>query len=252
MSAAKPKVFVPESAELGQTPLLICFPYAGGNPYLFMEWVRQLRPEIQVQAVQAPGHGSRLTERPKHTIAEIVSEIMQHFPETGQRLFAFYGHSLGALLAFETARQLRKEGRPLPIHLFVGASRPPHLGPIEPLLHPLNEQDFLHGVQARYSGIPGEVFHDPDLRSLFLPGLRADFAVYETYTYQADAPLPCPISAFAGNDDPFVPEALIRGWRSYTSAGFEVTSLPGDHFFLVQSRDALIGKIREQLAARRF
>jgi medium-chain acyl-[acyl-carrier-protein] hydrolase len=214
-----------------------------------MEWVRLLRPDVQVLVMQAPGHGGRLTEPPKETVPAIVSEVIQHFPRVGEHKFAFYGHSLGAILALETARQLRREGRQLPSRLFIGGSRPPHLGPIHPLLHRLDELDFLNGIQTRYSGIPGEVMRDPELRALFLPGLRADFAAYETYTHQAEAPLPCPISAFAGSHDPIATEEVMAGWAGYTRAAFSLTRLAGDHFFLVQSRDVLIGNIRRDLTA---
>jgi medium-chain acyl-[acyl-carrier-protein] hydrolase len=229
--------------------LLFCFPYAGGSPYLFMDWKAQLQPEISVTALQLPGHGTRLPEPAHHSIETVLAEVMPQFPETDGRPFAFYGHSLGAVIALEVARQLRRMGRPQPCHLIVGGSRPPQLGPIVPHLHPLEEREFLSGVQARYSGIPAEVLNQPEILSLFLPALRADFTVYETHLHQPEAPLDLPISAFAGMDDPLVPEEIMTGWADHTSMGFDLQSLPGGHFFLQESRDALTSAIKHKLSS---
>lgn len=244
-------LFVPSTWEASSEMVLFCFPYAGGSPYQFMDWKGCLLPEVQLAALQAPGHGSRLSEPAHHSVDEILCEIMPKFSTIGNRRFAFYGHSLGAILAFELARWLRKAGLPQPCHLFVGAARPPQLGPTSPSLHCLEEQEFLEAVQGRYGGIPSEILNNPDVLSIFLPALRADFVVYETYKYQPEPPLDCPISAFAGTRDPHVPAQVMTGWEAHTTARFNLRGLRGDHFFFEESRNELTGSILHRLTASR-
>jgi surfactin synthase thioesterase subunit len=212
-----------------------------------MEWASKLQPEIQVLAVQTPGHGIRFAEHPYFTIPEIVADVVTNLPIVDGQPFALYGHSLGAVVAFEVARQLRREGKPGPCHLFAGGARPPHFGPVEPRLHDLDEQGFLDGVQARYSGIPAAVLDEPELLAILLPALRADFAAYETYVHQSEPPLACPITAFTGADDPLAHEAAMCEWNQHTSANFNLTVLPGGHFFLKESGGSLTSTIKRIL-----
>ena len=191
----------------------------------------------------------RIAESPHDSIGEIVAEIMRNSPALGDRPFAFYGHSLGALIAFELARQLRREGRPQPCHLFVGGARPPHIGPILPRLHGLEEQAFLKGLQARYSGLPAAILDNPEALALFLPALRADFAAYESHVYWTEPPLSCPISGFAGERDALVPAGTVAGWEMHTSAAFDLQVLPGGHFFLEESCERLTHTIQRELIA---
>jgi medium-chain acyl-[acyl-carrier-protein] hydrolase len=226
---------------------LVCFPYAGGNPYMFLDWRGRLGPQVEVIGIQLPGRGARLQERPYHSVTEIADETVRALAALQGRPFVFYGHSLGALIAFEVTRRLRALGKREPSHLFVGGARPPHMGPILPHLHTLEQASFLDSVQARYGGIPAAILREPELLDLFLPPLRADFAAYETYEYAWEDPLTCPISAFAGVDDPLVTPVLMAEWSRHSSAGFDLSVLRGDHFFLGQSRDELVGMIRRKL-----
>jgi medium-chain acyl-[acyl-carrier-protein] hydrolase len=251
LQAAQPALFVPSDWKTGQGIVLFCFPYAGGSPYLFLSWRTGLQPGIQIAAFQAPGRGARFAERPQQTIAEVVAEIMDGFPDMEGRPFAFYGHSMGAIIAFELALRLRKDGKPQPCHLMVGAARPPQLGPMRPVLHALPEEEFLNRLQSRYGSIPKEILNDPDALALFLPALRADFAAYENYEYQPDGPLQCPITAFFGAEDHLVPREAWSDWSVHTCASFYLESVPGNHFFLEKSRDHLLCSIRQKLQAGR-
>ena len=242
-------LFVPSTWQTTQGTLLFCFPYAGGSPYIFRNWKTRLQPEVTVVALQAPGRGMRIAERPHHSVEQIVSEIVRSFPEMGGRPFALYGHSLGALIAFELVRRLRREDRPQPCHLFVGGARPPHIGPILPRLHHLEEQEFLKGLQARYSGLPSAILDNPEALALFLPALRADFAAYETHVYQSEPPLACPISGFAGERDTLVAAGTVAGWEMHTSSTFDLQVLRGSHFFLDESCDELTSIIKRELIA---
>ncbi len=164
--------------------------------------------------------------------------------------FALYGHSLGGLLAFELTRQLQLEGLETPRALFVGASAPPVLGLLHPQIHHLPDHSFVEVVQDRYAGIPAPILGEPELMALFLPALKADFAAHETYDRSRVYRVCCPITAFAGCDDPVVQPALMEEWSRHTRADFHLNAVPGDHFFLTQSRDTVLSMIRCSLLGR--
>lgn len=249
MSSVITQLLVPANWESSPGIPLLCFPYAGGSPYLFMDWVARLRPEIRVAGVQLPGKGTRLTESPLRTAEEAVAEVAANFPDLEDRGFALYGHSLGAIFALELARSLCRRGGPRPRHLFVGGAKPPQLGPTRPPLSALPDPEFLEAVQKRYGGIPAKILEQEEILALFLPSLRADFVIYESYICAQQPPLDCPISAFAGESDSLVPASMMQGWGVHTSQAFDLSILPGGHFFLQESRDALIMRIRQRLMA---
>lgn len=248
MPVASSDSFVPSTWKTAHGIVLFCFPYAGGSPYVFRDWRVQLQPEIQVAALQSPGRGMRIAERPHHKVDEIVAEVMNGLLGVGDRPFAFYGHSLGALIAFEAVRQLRREGWPQPSHLFVGAARPPDIGPLMPPLHHLPEREFLSALQARYSGLPDAILNDPEILFIFLPALRADFTAYEKHEHRTEPPLACPITAFIGDVDKHISAETVAGWKAHTSAAFNLQVLHGGHFFIDENRDQLLNAIRRELS----
>jgi medium-chain acyl-[acyl-carrier-protein] hydrolase len=189
----------------------------------------------------------RFLEKPHLSISGIVAEILEGLPDLHECSFAFYGHSMGSIIAFELARALRRAGGPQPSHLFFGAARPPQIGPMSPHLHTLNDDAFVTALQSRYGGIPAEIVNDREALSLFLPALRADFAAYETYAFSPELPLSCPIIGFAGTNDGVASLQDMEGWQEHTSAGFELNSIPGGHFFLEESRNLLLECIRRHL-----
>lgn len=226
---------------------LFCFPHAGGAPSAFFGWPEALSPEVEVVWVQQPGRGGRFSEEPYTSVQDTADEIAAGLTTYADAPLAFYGHSLGAVIAFEVARKLRLAGSRIPCHLFVGAARAPHLERIQPSLQNLSNEAFIDAVHARYSGIPTAVSDEPELMQLFLPLLRADFTAYETYTCTEERPLSCPITAFTGSEDPIVKLDAVQQWSSHTNARFTTHVLPGDHFFLNTSRALLTKKIREAL-----
>jgi surfactin synthase thioesterase subunit len=178
------------------------------------------------------------------TLADgIARSIQQELMRTPKLEYGFYGHSLGAVIAFETARQLVAFGVRGPSRLFVGACRTPEMPPVLPTVGHLSEAEFLVAVQARYGGIPAAVLEEPELVQMILPIMRADFAAYEDYRYPVGPDLGCPIMAFAGSSDPVVRVEDMAGWANHTSGPFELNVVPGDHFFLAQSRDSVLGVI---------
>ncbi|MBT9332221.1 thioesterase II family protein [Paracidobacterium acidisoli] len=226
---------------------LFCFPYAGGAPASFFSWAELLGPEIEVVCVQPPGRGARFIEPGYTGLDAMADEATQALSAWRDRPFAFYGHSLGAWVAFEVMRRLRMDGRRQPAHFFAGASRPPHLGPLTPAIRNMTDEGFLEAIQNRYAGIPAEVRAEPELLQMFLPVLRADFTAYETYLCSEAAPLQTPMTVLTGAEDRLVTPEITRQWERHAGGGFAMQILPGDHFFLNTSRDALLEVIRDRL-----
>lgn len=225
---------------------LFCFPYAGGGAPIFRSWPEHLRADIEVCAVHLPGRGSRLTEPPFTRLTALVETLALVLSPHLAKPFAFFGHSMGALIGFELVRELRQNGGPCPVHLFVSGRGAPHLPSTEPPIHSLRGPKFVEALR-RYNGTPQEVFEYPELMALLIPALRADFAICETYTYNNGAPIDCSISAFGGLEDQTVGYERLAAWREVSSASFSVHMFPGDHFFLHSAEPLLIKTLTRML-----
>lgn len=212
---------------------LFCFPYAGAGALLFRSWSHCLPADVEVCPVQLPGRGTRMLERPYTQLSPLVEALAQALAPLLDRPFAFFGHSLGALVSFELARRIRRQYGVHPVHLFVSAGRAPQILHRGLPIHTLPDKEFLMELR-RLNGTPSELLDHAELMELMLPLLRADFAVYETYQYSSEAPLNCPISAFGGLQDNKVSDSDLDAWRVQTSVSFSLRMFPGDHFFLKQ------------------
>jgi medium-chain acyl-[acyl-carrier-protein] hydrolase len=226
---------------------LFCFPFAGGSAAVFAGWEKKLEPEIEVWAAQPRGRGRRFFEPLHQSVAEMVQDYLQVLRAHLDLPFAFYGHSLGGLLALELAQQLQAEGLPLPDHLFIGASAPPVAGLIHPRISHLSDEGFVTAVQERYSGIPESVLKESELMEIFLPALKADFSAYETFDRNGVTQVPCPITALAGSDDAVTAPDVMKEWRRHTEGSFDLRVIPGDHFFLSTSGELVLSTIREKM-----
>lgn len=228
---------------------LFCFPYAGGSTTIYRTWATSLPPSVEVCAVQLPGRGKRVNEDaftrlPALTAALVVALL----PYLQQRPFAFFGHSMGALISFELARQLRRSGQPAPQKLLLSGRRAPRVINDEVPTYDLPEPEFIETLH-HLKGTPREVTEHPELLQLILPTLRADFAVCETYEYRTESPLDCPISVYGGLGDTEVPRQRLETWREETSGAFSLRMFPGDHFYLNNSPALLLQTLAQELAA---
>jgi medium-chain acyl-[acyl-carrier-protein] hydrolase len=176
----------------------------------------------------------------------LIAELVVAIAPLARHPFALFGHSMGALVAFELARALAQKGLP-PACLFVSGRRAPQLPDPEPPLHQLADGPFVGAMVRRYNAIPQAILAETELLRLFLPTLRADFELLETYHYHAAALLPCPIVAFGGSDDPRAARAELAAWQHQTVGRFEMEQFPGDHFYLNSARSALLAAIVAKL-----
>ena len=214
--------FVVASPRVDAAVRLVCFPHAGGTAASYAGWTRALehRP-VEVIAAQLPGRDSRSGEAPCTNIDVIVDGFADLIARLAPVPFALFGHSLGALIAFELARRLRERGIAGLMHLFVSGAFAPQLareGP--PLRFVEGDAAFLEALASRYGGVPRIVLEQTDLRTAIVPALRADITLSETYEYRAAAPLECPITAYAGTADPIVSAERLVRWHEQTIADF--------------------------------
>jgi medium-chain acyl-[acyl-carrier-protein] hydrolase len=210
---------------------LFCFPNAGGGPAVFRGWAEQLESAgVEVCVVRLPGRDSRFREEPLRSIGEVVRPLSSAIIEVLDGPYALYGHSLGAKIAFETARELRRKGATGPEHLLVSASQPPQLPWSHIPMRHLDREAFLQELQKRYGEIPSPVLQDRDLLNLLLPGLRADIDMLETYLYSYEIPLDCPFTVYGGTFDSTVTESSLQAWREQTTSQFRLHMVQGDHF----------------------
>ena len=235
-------------ADRGGRVRLFCFPYAGSGGSQYMPWARQLGPGVEVCAVQLPGRENRLRETPHTRFPALMDETFAALRPHLDMPFVLFGHSMGALVAFELARRLRTEGAPMPARLLISGHRAPQLPNRRPPLAHLSDAALIAEVRARYDGVSEEVLRHPDLMALLLPGLRADLALVEGYVCRPDEPLSCPISAYGGEDDPIVSEAELQAWRTQTSAEFTTRRFSGTHFFIRSARAELLAAVSSELA----
>ena len=200
-----------------------------------------LPPDVTVCPVQLPGRENRLAEPPFTRISLLVRGMAHALRPFLNCPFAFFGHSMGALISFELARQLRRQKAPEPIYLFVSGQQAPALSPpLEPL-----EDDFVEYL--RLNGTPEAVLQNTELMRIMLPMLRADFAMCKTYMYKEEEPLACPISVFGGLQDGEVSYHSLTAWRDQTCNNFTLRLLPGTHFFIKDSQAPLLQAISHDL-----
>jgi surfactin synthase thioesterase subunit len=225
---------------------LLCWPYAGAGASIFRSWAANLPGWIDVLPLHLPGREERFREAPFQRIEPLIEELARSLEAHIRLPFAFFGHSMGALIAFEMARKLRSESLPHPVHLFVSGARPPHEVCVDKPMHTEPDQILLERLLPM-NGIPEEVLRNPELRDLVLPTLRADVELCETYIYAEQEPLSCPITAFGGCEDKFVPPKHLEGWEAHTRSRFRVRSFFGGHFYLNLGRQELLREISEEL-----
>lgn len=210
---------------------IFCFPYAGAGASVYRSLFDQVPEELEICPVQLPGRELRFAEPPFVSLDPLVAALHEELQPFLDKPYAFFGHSMGALISFELARALRHSGQaPGPVHLLVSGHRAPHLPDLRPPAHQLPDPQLLETLR-RLEGTPEEVLRHQELLQILLPLLRADFAICETYTYLPQPPLACPISAFGGLWDPNVPCDAMRAWKQHTTGTYQVHFFAGGHFF---------------------
>ena len=225
---------------------LFCFPFAGGSATAFHRFGQALPPEIEVASLQLPGRGFRLREPALTTLERLFDGVTGAIGPRLDRPFALFGHSFGAMMAFEVARWLRRTGRTTPVHLLASAAPAPQDVTALPVSTALAAPQFWTAVHELY-GTPAQVLNDPELLGLVVPPLKLDFELYAAYRYAPEPPLDVPITALYGSRDPRVGRTGVEAWRAQTTAAFAVHEVPGPHLYLQDAPPALTATVTTAL-----
>lgn len=226
---------------------LFGFPYAGGNASIFDGWAEQLPDGVELLAVQAPGRANRFGEAPIGVLADKVSALELAIAPYLDLPCVFFGHSNGALTAFELARRLQLGGNNALRHLIVSGKRAPHLPRRLPILHNLPDAELIEQLR-RLDATPAEILDQPEVLALFLPMLRADFALSETSIIEPQPRLRARCTLFFGREDEMERDDMLA-WRDYIDGPLTLREFEGGHFFINERRDACLGVLRDLLLA---
>jgi medium-chain acyl-[acyl-carrier-protein] hydrolase len=221
------QVFKPQESAIAR---LICFPFAGGGAQSFNKWPAHLPDGIELLAVQLPGRETRMRETPLSDVSCLLDAMLPEIQGYLDRPFILYGHSMGALIAYEFARRMQRLSL-APECLMVSARVAPHRRPPREPINKLPQAEFVEALR-QLNGTPEEVLGNEDLMALIVPMLRADFMLNEEYVYAAEPRLDCDILAFGGLADLETERQGMDDWREVTDGEFGLRMVPGGHFFI--------------------
>lgn len=227
---------------------LYCLPHAGGGAVSYLAWARRLAPDIEVVAIRLPGRETRFREPPSRRLGQLVPALTRVLADGGgSRPFAVFGHSYGALLAFEACRDLARHGLAAPVRLLVSGRSAPQLAPRATPVHAASDERVYQRLRE-LGGTPPEVLADPEIMAGLLPVLRADLEAAETYECRPGPPLEVPISVFGGAQDPYVPRPDLDAWGAQSRLDCRIRVYPGRHFFLHDDPTPVLRDLRSDLA----
>jgi pyochelin biosynthetic protein PchC len=225
---------------------LVCFPHAGGAATFFQPWAARLAGAVDLLAVCYPGRQDRLLEpcvEDMHPLADRITEALEPYLD---RPVAFFGHSMGASVAYEVTLRLEARYGITPAHLFVSGHGAPHIAWVDEDPDQYDDE----GLCDRIGGL-GEVdpvvFRSPKLRELIMPALRADLRLVHRYLPRDQEKVAAPISAYLGAADPVCTVDDVGAWAELTTGEFELRAFPGDHFYLVPEQAALLSAVSARL-----
>ncbi|MBQ4524238.1 MAG: thioesterase [Lachnospiraceae bacterium] len=230
-----------------QMGLLYCFPYAGGGASAYRGWIKKLgAARMSVRPVKLPGREERFMEVPFTTMEEAVSEIKSSISkEVDEKTdIFFFGHSMGAKIAYEVAKALEEEGIIIRC-LMVSGSPSPDIQE-KNRIYDLEDGDFIAGLK-QLGGMPEAILENQELMELLLPMLKADFKLIDTYCDKDRKPLKCSVLAFGANEDAEALYDEVMGWERYTCGAFESCFMGGGHFFIKEKEDEVLEIVQRKI-----
>lgn len=227
---------------------LYCIPYSGGSADVYLKWNKHVPETIEIVPVELAGRGKRIKQPLHESLEEVVSDIadMIESDHNDWESYAILGHSMGALLAFETYYELLRRGVDMPDHMFFSGRKAPQ-NKTKTQFYLLPEEEFLKVVFV-YGGTTPAIMQNPELRKLFLPILRADFKIAETYDYKSRTEkITCPITIVNGTEDDSVLEFDMNEWCEFAGSTFTNKEVQGDHFFIMENIEETVKILIEEL-----
>lgn len=229
---------------------LICFPHAGGSASYFHPVSAALTPLVEVAAIQYPGRQDRRLDPCIDDVGELAARVWDELrPQlTDDRPVALFGHSMGAVVSFEVARLMERDSGAGPLVLFASGRRAPSRTRDENV-HQRDDAGIIDELRG-LGGTDSRVLSDPELLEMILPALRSDYRAVERYSRDAGVTIGSPISVMVGDSDSRTSMEEAHAWQDHTTAGIEVHTYTGGHFYLEQHQAAVIGTIRDTLSKR--
>ncbi|GGG33682.1 thioesterase [Lysinibacillus alkalisoli] len=227
---------------------LICIPFAGGSSVVFSKWHRLLSEDIEILNIELAGRGRRFQEKCYDNVEEAVDDIYQIVLPvlTGEEPYAIFGHSMGSLLAFELCHRIQEYNHRLPVAVFFSAKSAPHLPPKEQV-HLFEKERFIEKVFS-LGGTPEQLLNNRDLLDLYLPSIRADYKLVETYKFQKRSNLlNIPFYVFYGDEDDIKIDEM-QGWKIHTSQTCRWYEFKGGHFFIQPQENRVVTLIDDILS----
>jgi len=225
---------------------LLCFPFGGGGSSFYLSWAKVLEPDIEVVPIQLPGRENRINEPTITEMNRLISEIIQAIQSLLDKPYAFFGHSMGAYISFELAREIRRLQLSPPLKLLLSGMRAAHLKDTRTSIANLPDKDLIIALKERYGLQTKEIAME--LIQLMLPTIRSDINCIENYRYLIEPPLDCPLVTFAGTSDNAVQPSEVEAWRLHTTSSFNLYQISGDHFFIISSRDQVLKYVHKELS----
>ena len=220
-------------------------PFAGGSCYSYRPLEQLIEGTMDTEVFELPGRGKRILEPFVETLSDALDDIYSQIDLRMEGDFAFFGHSMGAILAYLITSRLKEEGRELPKHLFLAGHRAPNCKQYSKLKHKLPKNEFISELQ-KLEGVPKQLLEDPEAMDFFEPVIRADFRVIEGYYQEKIIQVPVPITLLMGDEDAITNEEKIK-WRDFTSEKFIQTEYNGGHFFIYQHKIQIMKTIKDSL-----
>jgi surfactin synthase thioesterase subunit len=230
----------------GRRVRLFCFPYAGANASVYMPWQSEVSSSIEICAIQLPGRGKRYRDVPCTSFEPMIETLAQTIQEQPYLPFAFFGHSMGGLLAFEVARYFKRYHLPMPRKLIISGCAAPRYRGFPTKLHLLDDHALIE-VLKDFNGTPREVMENRELMQLLLPAVRSDFALLYDYRYHPAPVLDLPLSVLAGRSDGHTSVEQVRGWEEETTGACSPHWFDGDHFFIHSNSNAVVRFVNKEL-----
>jgi surfactin synthase thioesterase subunit len=228
---------------------LFCFPYAGGSSAIFNRWKSYVDTDIEIKAIELAGRGKRIHEDHYSDFNEVIEDVFSLIVDEIKKgeNYAFFGHSMGAKIAYELAQQILGMGFPGPEHIFFSGRGAPYvLGKNEKEYHKLPDDEFKQEI-LKLGGTPKEFFEHPELLEVFLPLLKNDFKLAARDVIGKEInPLPCDISVFLGKEEELTAEQ-IDSWKNYTTQNCSIYYFNGGHFFINENVEEIVGRINNTL-----
>lgn len=226
---------------------LLCFPFAGGGASAYRGWARELPAGVELCPVQYPGRETRIAEPLQTSLSVLVRMAAGGLEPLLDEPYAFFGHSMGALVAFELAREIAQRGLRPPVQLVLSGYRAPMLPHHSALPFDLPTDEFVERLR-KLEGTPQAALDSPELMEMILPILRADCQVCDQYRLRDLTPLDMPLAVFGGRADPEAGEAELAPWQQLAGGGFALRMFEGGHFFIQSARQQVLAALGETLA----